>query len=134
MWCELEKVFLSVNERHGWNADEEGLPLPIPYSRQGSYGDGEELPEAFFTFWNAETPEDLFYDNNPTRVTWRWLVYFYTSDSDKVFSLMDEFIEEARRHGFLVDGRARDIPSNEPGYIGRYVAVLYEQRDYIQEA
>ena len=35
MWSKLEEVFIELN---------------LPYSRQGSYGEGDSLPASFFTF------------------------------------------------------------------------------------
>ena len=96
-----------------------------PYSRQGSYAEADRLPVSFFTFWNFDTPEESFYDNAPNRVVWRWQIYFYTKDPSLMYSVMDDLIAYAKTLGFVPDGRAWDIDSNEPEYVGRTVRLLY---------
>lgn len=111
MWSKLEEVFKKID---------------LPYSRQGSYEEGEELPESFFTFWNSETPEEGFYDDEAQRIEWYWYVYFYTSDPRLLYSKIEEFINIAKAEGFLVNnGKGNDLPSDIPNYSGRYVKLLY---------
>ena len=95
------------------------------YARQGSFSESENIPDTYFAFWNLDTPEDGFYDNNPTRAVWHWQVYLYTKDPSIMYSKMDELIALARQSGFVPDGRAWDIPTDEPGYVGRSVRLLY---------
>lgn len=110
MWTKLEEVFQEMN---------------CPYARQGSYQEGAEIPESLFTFWNADTPEDGFFDNKANRAVWVWYVYFYTKNPNLIYSSIEEFIDKAKAKGFIVDGKAHDIPSDEPNYFGRYVALKY---------
>lgn len=99
--------------------------IGLPFSLQGSYQEGESLPISFFTYWNIDTPEDFFYDNEANRTQWKWYVYFYTSDPSVIYSQMDEFVRLAKEKGFIVEGRGNDIPSDVPDYLGRYVRVTY---------
>ena len=39
MWEKLQEVFEEIG---------------LPYSRQGSFGVDEKLPDSFFTFWNID--------------------------------------------------------------------------------
>lgn len=110
MWTKLEKVF----ERTG-----------LEYARQGSYSDESEYPESFFTFWNYDTPEDGFFDNEAGRAIWFWKVYFYTNNPAILYSKMDEFIALAKEEGFVVEGRAHDIQSDRPDYPGRMITIKY---------
>lgn len=110
MWSKLEEVFKDMG---------------YPYSRQGSYQEGETIPDSLFTFWNADTPEDGFYDNKADRTVWMWYVYFYTKDPNLLYSIFDEFYAKAKAKGFIPDGKAKDIPSDVPDYLGRYMVIRY---------
>lgn len=110
MWNKLEEVFEEIG---------------YPYARQGSYQEGEEIPETTFTFWNSTTPEDGFYDNVANKAVWTWYIYLYTKDPSMIYSLMDRFMEIAKSKGFICDSRARDIVSDEPNYFGRYLVLKY---------
>lgn len=110
MWNKLENVFIQTG---------------YPYHRQGSFQEGEEIPESVFTFWNNDTPEDGFFDNKANRAVWVWYVYFYTRDASKIYYVMDDFIEKAKAEGFIPQGKAHDIPSDEPDYFGRFVALKF---------
>lgn len=111
MWSKLEEVFETIG---------------LPYSRQGSYTEDEELPKSFFTFWNADTNGLLHYDNEDHSTKWFWYVYFYTKDPKIVYSKLEEFIKLAKEKGFnIIDGKGKDIPSDVPDYLGRYVKLTY---------
>lgn len=110
MWTKLEEVFEQIQ---------------LPYSRQGSFAEGETLPDSFFTFWNTDSPDEGFYDNKSHKNIWFWYVYFYTKNPAIMYSKIDEFITIAKDKGFMVDGKGKDIPSDVPDYLGRYVRVTY---------
>lgn len=110
MWTKLKEVFEDFD---------------YPYARQGSYAVGAEIPESVFTFWNQSTPEGAFYDNEANKGIWTWYVYFYTRKPELLYSVMDEFIAKAKQLGFINDGRAEDIPADEPDYVGRFVRLKY---------
>lgn len=110
MWEKLEEIFKK---------------LELPYSRQGSYESENDYPPSFFTFWNANTPNDGFYDNKEHRVLWYWYIYFYTKNASIFYSKMNEFIALAKEAGFIVEGRGSDAPTDRPDYFGRYVRIIY---------
>ena len=110
MWSKLEEVFQA---------------LELPYSRQGSYSSDESYPDSFFTFWNADTPEGGFYDDESHKAIWLWYVYFYTNDPLILYSQMDLFVQKAKEKGFIVEGRGNDIQSDQPDYFGRVVRIRY---------
>lgn len=110
MWEKLEEAFIETG---------------LPYSRQGSYSQDRQLPESFFTFWNADSPEGGFYDNKAHTSTWMWYVYFYTSDPGKMYSELEKFITIAKEKGFKSDSRGKDAPSENPDYVGRYIRLTY---------
>ena len=98
-----------------------------PYFRQGSLAPDAPYPESFFTFWNQDTPEDTFFDNRPHSADWSWRVYFYTKDPALLYSVMDSLLESARAAGFIPQGRARDLASDEPDTVGRTILLTYKQ-------
>lgn len=126
----LVEAFETINIGHGWEKPEEGVtppPLPLPYSRQGSYEEEETLPEVFFTYWNVRTPESWFYDNKAHRAEWEWNVFCYATDIDVVYTKLSQLITIMREKGFTVDGRGTDVPSGEPSYYGRMIKAVYEE-------
>lgn len=110
MWKKLEKVFKKTG---------------VDYSRQGSYTDDDEYPPSFFTFWNFDTPEDGFYDNEAHQAVWYWQIYYYTKYPQTLYSRMDEFYRLAKEEGFIMEGRAHDIQSDRPDYPGRMITIKY---------
>ncbi len=110
MWAKLEEVF------------EE---LGLDYSRQGSYTDDSEYPPSFFTFWNYDTPEGGYFDNDSHRSIWYWQVYYYTNNASTLYSMIDELVAVAKEKGFIIEGRGQDIASDRPDYMGRTIRLKY---------
>lgn len=110
MWSKLEEVFETIG---------------LPYSRQGSYEEDAELPESFFTFWNANSEGLSYYDDHCYKTEWFWYIYLYTIDPGLMYSKLEEFIKIAKEKGFNVDGKGHDIESDVPRYLGRYVRLTY---------
>lgn len=92
--------------------------IGLPYFRQGSMSD-KDYPSSFFTFWNIQTENDSFYDNEEHRYIEYVQVGFYTNDASKIYSVMDDFIARAKSKGFVIDGRARDADADKADYFGR---------------
>lgn len=113
MWSKLEPIFEQ---------------LQLPYFRQGSFADDEEMPGSFFTFWNADTPERGYFDNKANCAVWYWYVYFYTNEPSLLYSKLDEFIKLCKGAGFIVEGRGKDIASGQVDYLGRYVQIKYVEQ------
>ena len=110
MWSRLEDVFEKVG---------------LPYYRQGSFSSEGEYDPSFFTFWNPDTQNSAFYDNESNKSIWYWNIYYYTNDPATLYSKMDEFVKVAKEAGFIVDGRGRDIQSDRPDYPGRTISIIY---------
>lgn len=110
MWEKLQEVFEEIG---------------LPYSRQGSYGIDEKLPDSFFTFWNTDSEFDGWYSNKPYKCVWVWNVFFYTNNPELMYSKLMEFVNLAIEKGFKVGGFGKDLSSDEPNYYGRYVEVSY---------
>lgn len=93
----------------------------FPNFRQGSLSD-ENYPDSFFTFWNFDTQNDKFYDNEERRFHELVQIGFYTNDANLIYSEMESFREKARAKGFHAT-RPTDAPSGKDTHFGR-VCVL----------
>lgn len=96
--------------------------IGLPYFRQGSLSDEDYAP-SFFTFWNVDTPNDSFYDNEEHRYIEHYLVGFYTNDANRIYTQMDDFIERAKAKGFVLSGRPKDAKADKDDYFGRVCTV-----------
>lgn len=109
-----------------WEKLEQALiKTGLDYSRQGSYSDVSEYPPSFFTFWNYDTENAGFFDNESNKTVWFWNVYYYTNNPATLYSTMDELIGYAEEEGFIVEGKGYDIPSDRPDFIGRIITLKY---------
>ena len=71
----------------------------LPVYRQGSMSDDATYPEEFF----------------------------YSTDPDRTYSVIDTVAALLKSHGFTIDGRGHDVMSDEPTHTGRGIEVLYLQ-------
>lgn len=99
--------------------------LGYPVFLQGSLNDEEEYPETFFTFWNFETPEGGYYDNNATKAIWGFWVYIYSSDAGKVESELEAARKTLKENGWIVTGKGEDVASDTPSHTGRMIEVYF---------
>ena len=104
--------------------------IGLPYFRQGSMSDADYQP-AFFTFWNIDTLNESFYDNGERRYIEYVQIGFYTSDANKIYSVMDDFIVRAKQKGFVVEGRAKDAPADKDNFYGRvcYIRIIHNLQE-----
>lgn len=91
------------------------------YFRQGSLSDNN-YPASFFTFWNIDTKDEKFYDNEERRFNELVQIGFYTSNANLIYSEMESFRKKAKAKGFQCT-RATDAPSGVDTHFGR-VCVL----------
>lgn len=97
----------------------------FPVRLQGSLTEEEIYPTAFFTFWNNETDDESFYDNNPIRCVWSFSVNFYSTNPELTNTILLEARELLRKNGWIVMGKGYDVPSDEASHTGRGMDVLY---------
>ena len=94
--------------------------LGYPAFLQGSLNSAEEYPASFFTFWNFETPESAYYNNDAGRAVWGFWIYFYSVDP----ALVDQQPEAARQllksSGWILEGKANDISVDVPTHSGAF--------------
>ena len=69
---------------------------------QGSLQSEEEYPESFFTFWNFQTPEAAFYDNEAGRAVWGFWVYFYSTSPELVESVPEQARKLLKENDFIL--------------------------------
>ncbi len=98
------------------------------YFRQGSLP-SDNWPDHFFTFWNPSTPGVAYRDNKLKEYAKHIVVYFYSNDSEFVYEEMDRFEAEARKSGFIIEGKSFDTPSGRTDYFGRLINIkkLYRE-------
>lgn len=98
-----------------------------PVFLQGSLDTDEAYPDSFFTFWNFETPETTFYDNDANRAVWGFWVYFYSTDPVKVEQIAEQARQSLRANGWIVGGKPADISVNKPTHTGvMFTAYIFE--------
>ena len=96
-----------------------------PVYRQGSMSDEEEYPETFFTFWNNDTPDHSFYDNESYGMEAYYSIYVYSSDPEKVYSLLSQARKDLKEKGWIAQGRGFDAASDRETHTGRGLNVIY---------
>lgn len=99
--------------------------IGLPYYRQGSMSDADYKPD-FFTFWNIDTPNLQIRDNEARSYVEYVQVGFYTNNAENIYSVMDNFISNAKAKGFVVVGRAQDANADKDNYFGRvcYIRII----------
>lgn len=117
MWSKLEEIFNELEQEFN-----------IPFSRQGSYAEDEEIPTSFYTFWNQNSSFEMNYNNKPNACNWDWIIFYYTKDASTLYTGLEKFIEKAIDKGFFVEGKGKDIACDEPDYVGRYLKITYEEQ------
>lgn len=103
-------------------------PLGFPIKKQGSLNKEEPYPESFFTFWNNDSFDDSYYDNEEHQTIWDFDLNFYSIDPE----LVEEKIREAKKllkeQGFIVNGNGYDVASDEKTHTGRGINVLIMEK------
>ena len=90
-----------------------------PVYLQGSLNDNKNYDPSFFTFWNFETPESAFYDNESHAAWWGFWVYFYSDDPALVESVTIETEKLLKSNGWVLEGRSMDAVSDVKTHTGK---------------
>lgn len=101
----------------------------LPVFLQGSLQESEPYPISFFTFWNNETDDAMFYDNAETVTIWDFDVNFYSCNPTLVNQMLVQAKAALKAQGFIVQGKGYDVVSDEPTHTGRGVNVSYIEKD-----
>lgn len=96
-----------------------------PVFLQGSLNEKAKYPETFITFYNFDTPKNMFYDNKNKQNIWYFWVYLYSTDPDIVNSKIDFLQERLEDNGFNVQGNSIDVASDEETHTGRMFTCYY---------
>lgn len=99
----------------------------LPVYRQGSIGKNEPYPNAFFTFWNGNTPDGSHYDNKPLSYVGVFMVNYYSTDPTDTYTTLEQARSLLKQNGFKVDGLGYDAPSDEETHTGRGFEAIYQQ-------
>lgn len=98
-----------------------------PVFLQGSLNEDDAYPEEFFTFWNNSADDDTHYDNDTIGFIWSFDVNFYSTDPEKVNSMLADVRAALKAEGFIVSGIGHDVASDEKTHTGRGLDVYYRQ-------
>lgn len=99
-------------------------PFGYPIFLQGSLNEDDAYPESFFTFWNNDTYDSAFYDNQEHKTIWDFDLNFYSVDPALVNEMLIKAKQKLKEQGFIVDGKGYDVLSDEPTHTGRGIHVL----------
>lgn len=100
----------------------------VPIYLQGSLSVDEKYPDSFFTFWNNDTTDNAFFDNNETQTIWDFDLNYYSNDPASVNSVLLEAKKQLKAVGFIPDGSGYDVISDEPTHTGRGINLLFIEK------
>lgn len=95
---------------------------------QGTYPQDKRYPDSFWTFWNIDTPEDDFLDNEPNKAIWEFNLSFYSNDPTLVNSEIERAKPLLKKAGFVTQGKGGDAKSDYPEWTGRNVYTVYIEK------
>lgn len=98
--------------------------LGYPIFLQGSLSKEEAYPDTFFTFWNNDSIDVEFYDNEAFSTVWDFDLNVYSNKPSLVNTLLLEAKKLLKQKGFIVNGKGYDVGSDEPTHTGRGINVL----------
>ena len=102
-----------------------------PIMLQGSMAIDDAYPDNFFTFFNNNTNDEAFYDNQETTTVWDFDLNFYSIDPDLVNDVLIQAKAILKAQGFIIDGKGYDVLSDEPTHTGRGINILFIEREVI---
>lgn len=100
-----------------------------PVLLQGSLAADRKYPDHFFTFWNNDTHEAAYYNNQSHKTIWDYDLNFYSIDPLWVNSKLLEAINLLKNNGFTINSKGYDVSSDEPGHTGRGVNIIYIEKE-----
>lgn len=103
-----------------------------PVFLQGSLNSEEDYPESFFTFWNFDTPEAAYYNDNPNRAIWGFWIYFYSTDAGLVESVPENARQLLKQNDWILQGKPQDIQTDAITHTGAFFTA-YKFENYNEE-
>lgn len=95
---------------------------------QGSLTEGDQYEDNFFTIWNPEVPQGMFYNNQPNEAIHLFYVNFFSIDPGLVFMIPRELISKLEAAGFTVHGLPSDAMSDETTHTAAMLSVSYVEK------
>lgn len=99
--------------------------IGFPVFLQGSLNVDQPYPGTFLTFWNFETPEGQFYDNDSHSAVWGFWVFLYSNDPEIVETETEKVRKLLKENGFILQGRGEDADSGRETHTGRMLTMYY---------
>lgn len=99
-----------------------------PVYLQGSMGDSEPYPNAFFTYFNNNTTGALYYDDLEKANIWDFDVNAYAANPDTAQQMLLDARNALRAIGFTCAGAGYDIISDEATHTGRGINARFFER------
>lgn len=96
----------------------------VPVYLQGTIDANEEYPDEFITFFTSYVDDAAHYDDETTSYEWRFAVMYYANDPKKVNTKPDEIRAVLKAAGFIPQGKAHDVLSDEPTHTGAALEFL----------
>lgn len=91
--------------------------------KQGTLEQETETPNAFFTYWNWDSPRTVHYDNSHYQVDYYYQLQFYSNDVKIVDETLNKAIELLENNGFELESEPIDGYSDLPTYISKSLDV-----------
>ncbi len=110
----MKELLLEILESFGY-----------PVRLQGAFTEKEKYPDSFFTFWLSDSTDGSHYDNSAISTVWEFDVNFYSTDPFLVNAILVNAKKKLKDAGFIVDGKGRDLPTDEPTHTGQGFSALY---------
>ena len=99
--------------------DEFGYPVYI----QGSFGENDPYPPAFFTYWEWAGGGLTNYDNTGYSHYHEFDLNFFSNDAQLCNDIIDAAIKILKNNDYQMLNYGRNRASNVPGWIGKGVSV-----------
>lgn len=96
----------------------------VPVYLQGTLAEDKPYPDEFITFFTLYADDGAHYDDETTSYVWRFSVMYYANDAEKVNTKPDEIRAALKAAGFIPQGKAHDILSDEPTHTGAAMEFL----------
>lgn len=90
-----------------------------PIYLQGTLNDNDNYDPSFFTFWNFETPEASYYDNQAHQAVWGFWIYFYSDNPALVETITKDTESLLKEKHWILEGRSIDAVSDVKTHTGK---------------
>lgn len=100
----------------------------LPVYLQGSMGDDESYPDAFYTYFNNDSGGAMYYDDAENAVVWDFDVNAYATNPDTAQEMLLQARDALRAMGYVCAGSGYDVISDEPTHTGRGINATYKER------